>query len=127
MQGYTGAGQIIGAEAHDIFNFASHLNESAARIVPDDKTGLVHGSTGHFAVQGMVVLRRRAAITQHATMECKTTISLHDRTGWPRHGKPASHGQINTVEFDTPDHLPHEGQYDDPAVAVLHLQGLNAC
>lgn len=46
------AGEIIGAEAHDIFNFACYPNIGAARVVGDDKTGLVHGGTGHFTVQG---------------------------------------------------------------------------
>lgn len=78
MQSHAWSGQIIGAKAHDIFDFACYPNIGAARIVTDDKTSFVHGGTGHFAMQRMIILRRRAAVAQHAAMECKTPICLDD-------------------------------------------------
>ncbi len=114
------------AEAHYIFVFAGDLDKDAARVMTKEKARLVHLCAGHFAMQKMIVLRRRTAIAQDAAVERKAAIGFHDGGCRARHGEAVAHGEVHAVEFSPPDHLAHEGQHDDVAALVLDQQGLYA-
>ena len=117
-----GGRKVVMAEAFDIFT----LPFQRQRLIVQHQPGAIHTGAGHFTVQRMVVLWRRAAVSQQPRMECKTAIGVDDRMCGQRLFKTVAHGQVMIVELHVPDHLSEKRQHGHAAAPVVNPHRLNA-